>query len=1139
MVDQVTDAFTSTQDDGNENVFLGTNKEKVLATYMRILSPKLDEIAVDSLDAVSLFRSDYMQGNERPAEYENLTDQDRKTYNEIVISYNKIVDAAERRVSLNKYSDSQNIPFTLENVFEMYQEAGISAAELEKDVFGLIRQNPTITAHPTGDLNEQRVVDLSTSEGVMGMVNRLLDQKNDVPAPLDDQSTAVDKTLRLVNAQDEEQAEHAIDSMMDMNMAPTRRLNTFEELVNAMSYAVRDRMATAELLENIHGASHDVYDVKKHSFPINVYDDNFSFASHISSWSDDTDGKPNAEHTALLSYDALNLLMGASFHLDNLKKIADLEPTIIVDDRFIDLKNSFSTIQERLAPILSETAQLYNLLQDPSLTAERRGGLYKENEEKFYALNEQVGKALDDIKFDGRSLNNHGVELFSRTERFFRGLTNELDGGEAQSLSRQSAALIHKNGMGFMKSESRTGRLVVNSVVNNLFENKDFIQFLNDKDVLTGDSQAALFKSGGQGISELDNKVLEKIFSEIHNEVKPETLLGFLKGSNPLVHNPDHGFPNQEYVFLKRLEVKAKFGLLHGPFITAEADHKSSMITRFLTNSLGGKLDKVPVMDLREDLHIMTDSTAGVELNRERMQRALQRRAEQDSNVRHQSLPEGQMWANSDSQKALGPLSSLMIAKQIQSDTNFVLDNWFNDRKMDGDVLPLLQKIGCGLDPQRGGGDPMVTARLVARTMQTFIADNDIDIDDFPDEFLRMALNVDYTVQGRATYRTVDEIHLDREQQVAEFLVIHAELKGIVEPGTAIPQTQPFSENMAAFLDEMVDDGMQAYNAARTAKLDADEQGSVLDSTINKTSPRSTVGKSNNAARMQSKGGSGATAHTQGRAIGTRNEIAAEGGHHDAFYSEGAFMQKMYTALHDDHTLKSGKTIQLTEDDINDFNNNGLWNYQLFTRTLMDAAQTDFTHAFEKLGMKDWDLDKLHRVSEGTNFVVHKGDDGIIKNVDFECPDDVAPEQALKSVYYTDFKKFTAGLNALSDGSFIKNKNLFSANPKGLTMTADFNKACIEKCPFIEPIRARSVEMEPALINLRKHDELDNTSEESDRAVASAWRTGYDKPKPELIGDGHKYAFGRRIEPVDLIQCLSEKYAPKADVSNDADLEHS
>ena len=1138
-MDKANDAFSKTKNDDQDNVFLSTDKGEILATYMSVFSPKLDKIAVDNVQAVSLFRSDYMQGNERPEEYENLSDQERKTYNEIVISYNKVVDSAERKASLNLYSDPENIPFTLENVFEMYQEAGISAAELEKDVFGLIRQNPTITAHPTGDLNEQRTIDLSSSEGVMNMVDRLLSQKNADPVPLDAQSTAVDKVLHLVDAQDMEQAEHAIDKMMDLDMAPERRLNTFEELVNAMSYAVRDRIATADLLENIHSVSHDVYDVDKHSHPINVVDDNFNFASHISSWSDDTDGKPNAEHVALLAYDTLNLLIGASFHLDNLQKISELEPSIDMNDSFDDLHNSFLTIQERLAPIVSETAQLYNILQDPSLTAEQRGGLYQENEEKFYALNERARGVLDNIEFDGRSLNNHGVALFSRTERFFRDLIKEIGDSPAQVLARQSAALIHKNGMGFMKSESRTGRLVVNSVVNNLFDNKDFIKYLKDQDVLTRDSQAAIFQLDDKGVAELDNHELEHIFREIHDAVKPETLLKFLKESNPLVHNPDHGFPNQEYVLLKRLEVKAKFGLLHGPFITAEADHKSSMITRFLTNSLGGKLDKVPVMDLREDLHIMTDSTAGVELNKARMQRALQKRAELDSRVRHQSLPEGQMWANSDSQKALGPLSSLMIAKQIQSDTNFVLNNWFNEGEMDGDVLPLLQKIGCGLDPQRGGGDPMVTARLVARTIQTFMDDHDIDVDDFPNEFLRMALNVDYTVQGRATYRTVDEIHLDREQQVAEFLVIHAELKGIVEPGTVIPQIKPFSKDMTAFLDEMVEEGMQSYNAARNAKLNPDDNQSVLDSTINKTSPRGTVGKSNNAARMQSKGGSGATAHTQGRAIGTRNEIAAEGGHHDAFYSEGAFMKKMHTALHEGHTLKNGQAIKLTDDDINDFNSNGLWRYQLITRTLMDAAQTDFTHAFDKLGMVGWGLDRLHRVSEDTKFAVHKADNGIITSVDFECPEGVEPEQALKAVYYTDFRKFTAGLNALSDGSFLTNEKLYSANPKGLSMTADFNKSCVEKCPFIEQIRERSTEMEPALINLRKHDELGDTSEESDRAAASAWRTGYDKPKPELIGDGHKYALGRRVEPVDLKECLSERYAPSADMSDKPDLDHS
>ncbi|MGH1378025.1 MAG: hypothetical protein ACRBB3_04315 [Alphaproteobacteria bacterium] len=1138
-MDKANETFANTQRDGEDNVLLSSNKSKILSAYLSVFSPKLDEVAVDNADAVALFRSDYMQGNERPIEYEDLNDDQRKVYNEVVVSYNKIVDSAERKASLNNYSDPQNIPFTLENVFEMYKEAGVSAADVEKNVFGLIRQNPTITAHPTGDLNEQRDIDLSTSDGVLKMVDRLLSQQDVSGLSLDDQSTAVDKVIHLVNAQDLDQVDHAIDNIVDLNMAPTRRLNTFEELVNAMSYAVRDRIATADLLEDIHSISHDVYDVNKHSFPVNVADDNFNFASHISSWSDDTDGKPNAEHVALLAYDTLNLLIGASFHLNNLQTIAELEPAVKNDDRFKDIENAFSTVQGRLAPILSDVAQLYNVLQSPDVTPEQRGELYKENEALFYDLNQQVGQALDNITFDGRSLNNHGVDLFTRTERFFPDLTDDLKTEEAQRVSRQSAALIRKNGLGFMKSESRTGRLVVNSTVDNLFENKDFIQYLKDNDVLTRDSQAAIFQLGDSGVSELNNQELENIFSDINRAVKPELLLDFLKDSNPLEHNPDHGFPNQEYVLLKRLEVKSKFGLLHGPFITAEADHKSSMITRFLTNSLGGKLDKVPVMDLREDLHIMTDSTTGVELNKERMQKSLQKRAELDSRVRHQSLPEGQMWANSDSQKALGPLSSLMIAKQIQNDTNFVLDNWFNEGKMDGDVLPLLQKIGCGLDPQRGGGDPMVTPRLVARTIQTFMDDNDIDVDDFPDEFLRMALNVDYTVQGRATYRTVDEIHLDREQQVAEFLVIHAELKGIVEPGTAVPQIEPFSDDMTEFLDEMVSEGMVTYNAARNAKVNADDPQSVLDSVINQTSPRKTVGKSNNAARMQSKGGAGATAHTQGRAIGTRNEIAAEGGHHDAFYSEGAFLQKMHTALHEGHTLKSGRTIKLTEDDINDFNDNGLWNYQLFTRTLMDATQTDFTHAFDKLDMNGWGLDELKRVSDNTKFSVHKGENDIISSVDFECPDDVKPEQALKAVHYTDFRKFTAGLNALSDGSFLKNKNLFSANPKSLTMTADFNKACIEKCPFIDSIRARSTEMEPALTNLRKHDGLDNTSEATDRAAASAWRTGYDKPKPELIGDGHKYALGRRSEPVDLVEKITDRYSQSNDVSNDVDFDHS
>lgn len=1138
-MDKKDTVVTKSQGHDNESTFISTNKDEILSAYLSVFSPKLDEIAADNLDAVSLFRSDYMQGNERPKEYEDLKDDDRKVYNEVVVSYNKIVDSAERKASLNQYSDPQNIPFTLENVFEMYKESGISAAEVEKNVFGLIRQNPTITAHPTGDLNEQRNIDLSTPNGVMDMVNRLLSQQDYSNSQLDEQSTAVDKVLYLVNAQNIDQAEHAIDNILDLNMSPTRRLNTFEELVNAMSYAVRDRVATAELLEDIHSISHDVYDVDKHSFPVNVADDNFNFASHISSWSDDTDGKPNAEHVALLAYDSLNLLIGASFHLNNLQKIAQLEPQVKNDDRFIDIENSFLTVKDRLAPILSDVAQLYNVLQNPDITPEQRGSLYKENEATFYDLNQKVGQVLDNITFDGRSLNNHGVDLFTSTEKFFSALTDDLRSDEAQRLSRQSAALIRKNGLGFMKSESRTGRLVVNSTVDNLFDNKDFIKYIKDHDVLTRDSQAAIFQLGEDGVSELTNQELEHIFSDIHKSVKPELLLDFLKDSNPLVHNPDHGFPNQEYVLLKRLEVKSKFGLLHGPFITAEADHKSSMITRFLTNAFGGKLDKVPVMDLREDLHIMTDSTTGVELNKARMQKSLQKRAELDSRVRHQSLPEGQMWANSDSQKALGPLSSLMIAKQIQSDTNFVLDNWFNEGKMDGDVLPLLQKIGCGLDPQRGGGDPMVTPRLVASTIQTFMDQNDIDTDDFPDEFLRMALNVDYTVQGRATYRTVDEIHLDREQQVAEFLVIYAELKGIVEPGTAVPQIKPFSDDMTDFLDEMVTEGMATYNAARNAKVNADDQHSVLDSVINKTSPRKTVGKSNNAARMQSKGGAGATAHTQGRAIGTRNEIAAEGGHHDAFYSEGAFLQKMHNALHEGHTLKNGKTIKLTEDDINDFNDNGLWSYQLFTRTLMDATQTDFTHAFDKLDMSGWGLDKLHRVSEGTKFSVNKDAGDIISSVDFKCPDDVDPEQALKAVHYTDFRKFTAGLNALSDGSFINNKNLFSANPKSLTMTADFNKACVDKCPFIEQIRARSTEMEPALTNLRKHDELSDTSEKSDRAVASAWRTGYDKPKPELIGDGHKYALGRRIEPVDLVDHITDRYTQSNQISNDADFDHS
>ena len=1115
----------------SNNVLFSYDADEILSAYTSMFEKSIERHAKEHSDAVTLFRSDYMRHNAKPKEYKTLDNAERKAYNEMVISYNKIRQAAARRAALNFQSDPENNPYNLKTAYELFKMAGLTGENIE-DALDLIHQNLTGTAHPTPDLNQRYPnLDLKTPEGVLEIGKYIASSgENNKPAQLDKYATAVDKLLYLVDSETLEDAKYAIDQMMDLNMAPTERLNTFEELIHGLAAAVRGSSAISGVLEDIRTFSHEVYNVTQPTHPVNPLHPDFGLIAEESIWND-ADGKRNSDHVRMLAYDVLNLFVASLVHLDNLDEIKKLHQAIESNNTYTDLQHAFSTVRDRLTPLLVDVADLFDTLHDKSLSTEQRGELYHKNEEQFEKLHIKAGKVLDDIKFDGRTLGKFGVDLFKAAESSFNTLVGILEEKEGQEFAYKSAGKIHKNGLGITKSECRTNVNVVNETGNNIFQNKGFIQYLKQGGFLSEDLLSQIEGLDDQCITTLPFKTLEHIFSEITRNTPHQKRLQFLKESNPLELHPDDGFPKQNYALVLRLGVTGKFGLLHGPFITAEADEKSSLMMRFLMDCFGNKLSAVPVMGLYEDSETITKSVETFENNRERMRTGFINRLRQNNLVK--TLREKIMWARSDTTKGMGAKAPMMVAEGVVGLTRRSLDIWWNDGKMDGEILPILHKFGCGLATQRGGGAPMVTPRLIAQTIQAFTRENNIPPKDIPDDLLRMALNVDYTVQGRGTYRNVAEIKHEREQQIAEFLLIYLELKGVVKEGTAIPQTKPFSENMSRFLKESIAKDTYTYSAGRAAKAKQGDSKIVLDSLMKKTCSNDVLAWANVGARPPSK--SGGKGYTKQRAIGTTKRAAAQGGHHDAFFGEGRFMRTLHEALHKGYELENGETIQLTGQDIKDFKENGLWDYELTKRIVMEISQTDFTYAFEQLGMNDWDSDKLYKVARETRFVNGEESDKPI----LEYPNDVEPEQALQALQYADFRAYVRGLNALNDSSFLNNPDLYDANPKGLTPTADFNAAVMNNTDyaFIQEIRDETKITRRTLGVVREENQLiiDGKSDDITAISAALGFTGGYNIQKEILSwvSGYKKAFGQRLKPItDLKACLTPEYGGSADNDN-------
>lgn len=1101
-------------------ILSGTDRKAIERLYLQ----DLDKVIAENENhaAVALFRNQHDIFEKKGEEafitsYAQLNEKDRAAFLRFSKLEHLAIQAAARRAKLNVPDDRKNNPYHLETVLEIANAAGVKPADMEK-IFNQIQTCDTITNHPTGYLKEK---------------TSLTDQDDGLQHFLDMISITTDKYgKKLTPVQQHNQFVKALKNAATAeHMAPPVKATTSSETYTGLDYALRYINGRDSAIEQIEQAVAKIYHNGKRDprNPPSITKTIMDLA--VRRW-DDYDGKPNAEHWTSLLGVVGTTLTSVSLHLSRLEQMHDALKSN--GTKKINARDSFSLaalsgsnrpsekmheelrflhellvkIKTDFTDILKDIEKYYNEIHDPKLNAKQREEKYKELHSEFERIRERTATIYDDKTLRGYGGKNRGLKIYEYMIEELRGLKLG-DNEQAIALANASINGLKMDGLTVFKPEPRHNHHDNVRIIDNLFKNTEFLEYLNTQAVL--DNRDFKFLSHGKfsdtkKIEQRKFDILDKIEIHFKKTKLRNKFQEFLFKANPDIYDED-GYPDQTRGALERLRVMEMFPLKFGPmFIVAESDKFGARYNKFICSGFNlGNMIHTPLTEYLED---MSRSQADAIMNHGLdIVRSIRELTKVPAQFRRAVM--AKMFARSDIQRTGGWASGMKVMEQTQA----------NARQAAGTGKPESTKEGSGRSNERGGGDPMVLIRQTAQALQEW--SDERDGEKIPEDVLQMVTMMAVTVQGNETYETAEEIARRKKDQVAEMIGLRLELEGKIERGTFIPQREEFSKEMAALLEHLVTEMMQDYKAFCDVKgKKADNE--VLNELMEIISDLKIAKYSNHAARKAGRAIGEKEKVTSYRAIGKNVALALSRAFNDGYFTSGKFLETMHQALHGTVKINNGaKEISISKVDVKKFFRSDQWNYGFFVRTLTAAQRAEFEHGLKRLGMHE-ELDHKRLMEIAESATIKKGKK---KNTLQYKAKGVPETVAYFACIYADHHKLRSATHALIDESFYDPNTSFSEilltnAPEPGQLSGKFNKASNKRWPWLVDVAEAERRAAPLYALMSAYDRQlkdkqvfsDKISEAEYRAIAAAYKASTAATIRHIVE--YDVAQGRRDEPL-------------------------
>lgn len=788
---------------------------------------------------------------------------------------------------------------SLANTIRLMQEAGMSAEEVNRLV-SKIRYIKVGTPHPTEHLSLDHGVPLAREQ--------------------------IDTLYRG----DDKGFKKSIERMFDVQMAATEKSNVIDEMDLDNQEAMIHREGRDIFEENYEDLMRDLY--RDDSLVLTDSED-FHMDTGRRTWGIfDADGKPNAEHWALMAkivtttkaaYEDIALLMEKGGQSKS------------------DLAKDLREYAKKITKIYDRARDVTTQLAHPS-KGQTRDDILIDNQSTYEAL-------VNDLKnfyYD----RNQGFSIYKGALQTLHAMAlSEVDKEKQKHLARAYRRL-RRDGFALERGQTRHGDPVNYQIVSNLFQHQPFIDYIT----ATGVFSDAEIKQI-QGFDYLNEAVQDdfqkRLIKHASSDLEFQARMGeLILEANPLEVRPD-GYPSQTYSYLLRWQLRKLFPYKFGAAVISDAGKFAPARQDFVTRMLG--MDDIRHMPLNEDRSTLPIQP---ELKRVFVQAggidnlAARQAARQELEL-HIDHEDGflMMRPCSDAERGAG------------SGTRMEAMDMFKEAvRLSYEIgMPVEVQLGGGLSMNRFGGDTSIPRRIMAQEAKRIAQERGEALSfENPNDaaVLHSVMRMAHTEQGRAKRiysASPTQIAKKLEEITADALQDVLELTGVVKWDTFIENNPALSHVSKELYNDMID----THHAFRFC---VDQDGEVITNKWGrKTTNPTLVGLMNFGARPASK--SGTKELTDVRAIedDIRHYVARD---HKAGFGTGLALSRLH------RQFLSG---QRSQKDMNEIMDHPEWQYNIWTKNILDASRSNYARNFERLRhdkSPDWTFDKVLNVARSVFF---------------------------------------------------------------------------------------------------------------------------------------------------------------------------
>ncbi len=788
---------------------------------------------------------------------------------------------------------------SLANTIRLMQQAGMSAEDVNRLV-SKIRYIKVGTPHPTEHLSLDQGVPLAREQ-------------------IDALYTGDGKRLKK-----------AVERMFDVQMAATGKSNVIDEMDLDNQEAMIHREGRDIFEENYEYLMRSLY--RDGSLVLTDSED-FHMDTGRRTWGIfDADGKPNAEHWALMAKiatttkaayeDIISLMEKGGYGKDELAK---------------DLRE----YSQKISKIYERARAVTRALAHPP-KGQSRDEILIESQNVYESLLDDLKNFYDDY--------NQGLSFYRNALQKLLNLSLSERDVEKQINLARAYRRLRRDGFALERGQTRHGDPVNQEIISNLFQHQPFLNLMEQSGLFNDHELKQLL--GYDYLSEAQqNKIQKRIIDHAKSDGAFKERMGALiLEANPLDIRSD-GYPVQTYSYLMRWQLRKLFPYKFGAAVISDAGRFAPARQDFVTRMLG--MDDIRHMPLNEDRSTLPVQPAlkrnfvkagGVD-NLAARQAA---RQELELHIDHE---DGFLIMRpcSDAERAAG------------SGTRMEAMDMFREAvRLSYEIgMPVEVQLGGGLSINRFGGDTSIPRRIMAQEAKRIAQERGeaLSFDDPKDAaVLHSVMRMAYTEQGRAKRiysASPTQIANTLEAMTADILQDVLELTGVVKWDTFI-ENNPAPGHVSK---ELYNDMIDTHHAFRFC---VDGDGEVVTNKWGrKTTNPTLVSLMNFGARPASK--SGTKELTDVRAIedDIRHYIARD---HKAGFGTGLALSRLH------EKFVQGRRTKAQIDEIIDHPE---WRYNIWTKNLFDAWRSNYSRNFQRLKHDkslDWTFDKALEVARSVSF---------------------------------------------------------------------------------------------------------------------------------------------------------------------------